>query len=130
MITGFDHVNLGMPEGQEDKARSFYGELLGLSEVRKPDAFASRGGCWFTGQRVNVHLGVQRDFRPAEKAHVAFTVTDLDEPAQRLAAAGYPVIWDDVVPEVRRFFTADPFGNRLEFIQEGRSFTQDAPASM
>lgn len=72
---------------------------------------------------MNVHLGVQTDFRPAEKAHIAFTVKDLDELAGRLAAAGYPVNWDEAVPEVRRFFSSDPFGNRLEFIQEGHSFT-------
>jgi len=64
-------------------------------------------------------LGVEKDFAPQKKAHPAFCVRDLDGLAQRLAGAGYPVIWDDALPERRRFYTADPFGNRIEFIANG-----------
>lgn len=125
MITGIDHVHLAMPRGEEERARAFYGELLGLPEVPKPAQLAVRGGCWFGSATVMVHLGVQDNFVPARKAHPAFIVAGLDELRVRLTAAGYEVIDDDAVPEVRRFFTFDPFGNRLEFIQEGRSFDQE-----
>lgn len=126
MITGLDHVQLAMPPNQEDRAREFYGSLLGLMEVSKPEQLASRGGCWFQSGRVAVHLGVQQDFVPAKKAHPAFIVSDLDALRERLANAGYEVIVDTSVPGVKRVHSSDPFGNRLEFIQEGDSFSLSA----
>lgn len=124
MITSLDHVQLAIPPGQEDQARAFYGSLLGLREVAKPSSLAARGGCWFAIGRITVHLGVTQDFVPARKAHPAFTVTHLDELRERLASAGYEVIEDTAVPGVHRFYTSDPFGNRLEFIQDGQGFSQ------
>lgn len=122
MIIGIDHIQLTMPKGQEEKAREFYEHVLGLPEVTKPPQLAVRGGCWFGSGTVMVHLGVQDDFVPARKAHPAFLVTDLAALRKQLVGAGYEMIEDDAVPGVERFFTFDPFGNRLEFIQEGRSF--------
>lgn len=124
MVTGLDHVQLAMPENQEDRARQFYGSLLGLVEVPKPESLAVRGGCWFESGRTIVHLGVQKDFIPALKAHPAFTVSDLGQLRERLTRAGYTVNDDDSVPGVNRFYVSDPFGNRLEFIQDGQGFSQ------
>lgn len=118
-ILGLDHVQLALPAGGEAEARRFYGEVLGLTEVAKPAPLASRGGCWFEGQGVMVHLGVEQDFRPARKAHPAFRVADLAECRCVLEAAGAPIIPDDTLPYVRRFYTADPFGNRIELVQAG-----------
>lgn len=125
MIRTLDHVQLAMPEGQEDAARKFYGDLLGLPEVAKPEPLASRGGCWFEKDGVVVHLGVQKDFVPASKAHPAFTVSDVDALAERIAKAGYKVLPDDALPERKRFYVFDPFGNRIEFIQDGLGFAQE-----
>ena len=121
---GIDHVQLAMPAGQEDEARRYYADVLGLREVPKPPGLAGRGGCWFTSAdgRVNIHLGIDPDFRPARKAHPAFTVGDLDALRQRLSDAGAAVVGDDAVA-VRRFYTADPFGNRIELV-EARDQTQ------
>jgi catechol 2,3-dioxygenase-like lactoylglutathione lyase family enzyme len=124
MILGLDHVQLAMPVGGEDKARGFYGALLGLREVPKPPGLASRGGCWFKGADTYVHLGAQEEFAPARKAHPAFLVADLEALRQRFERAGIVTIPDDAVPYVRRFYTVDPFGNRLEFIQYGNGFSQ------
>jgi catechol 2,3-dioxygenase-like lactoylglutathione lyase family enzyme len=121
-ILGLDHIQLAMPPGGEAEARLFYGEILGLVEVSKPAPLALRGGCWFEGQRIVVHLGVEPDFVPARKAHPAFQVADLAEARRVLEAAGSPVIADDTLPQVRRFYTADPFGNRIELIQAGADF--------
>ena len=126
-IIGVDHVQLAMPAGREDDARRFYGDVLGLSEVPKPADLASRGGCWFAcaDGSVAVHLGIEDDFRPARKAHPAFVVTDLDAMRMRLADAGAEVIEDDSI-DAGRFYTADPFGNRIEFIAEAdRGFTRE-----
>jgi catechol 2,3-dioxygenase-like lactoylglutathione lyase family enzyme len=87
-ISGLDHVQLSMPPGGEDAARAFYGALLGLTEVPKPPVLAVRGGCWFVGSGVAIHLGVETDFRPARKAHVALVVDDLGGLRAALEAAG------------------------------------------
>jgi hypothetical protein len=91
--------------------------VLGLAEVAKPPALARRGGCWFRGHGIELHLGVEADFRPARKAHPGLLVTDLDSWASRLSTAGYPVRWDEDFPGMRRFYSEDPHGNRLEFLE-------------
>jgi catechol 2,3-dioxygenase-like lactoylglutathione lyase family enzyme len=112
-----DHVQLAAPAGCEPEARRFFGELLELTEVEKPAPLRGRGGAWFAlGDGQQLHLGVERDFAPARKAHPALAVDDLDALAARLHAAGAPVEWDDAIPGVRRFYTADPWGNRIELL--------------
>jgi catechol 2,3-dioxygenase-like lactoylglutathione lyase family enzyme len=114
-----DHVQLAAPPGCEDEARRFFGDLLGLEELEKPEPLRSRGGAWFTlGGGGQLHVGVEEPFRPARKAHPAFRLPapELDELATRLAAAGESVEWDDSLPGLRRFYTADPWGNRLELL--------------
>ncbi|HEX9922306.1 MAG TPA: VOC family protein [Anaerolineae bacterium] len=123
-IIGLDHIQLAMPPGGEAQARRFYRDLLGLIEVKKPEPLAARSGCWFEGQGTIVHLGVQKEFEPARKAHPAFLVSDLEHYRQVLEAGGAPIIPDNVLPNIRRFYTADPFGNRIELIQTGDGFTQ------
>jgi catechol 2,3-dioxygenase-like lactoylglutathione lyase family enzyme len=86
---------------------------------------ARRGGCWFRGSGIELHLGVEPDFRPARKAHPGLLVGSLDEWAGRLAAGGYPVEFDDDFPGMRRFYSEDPHGNRLEFLEP---IAQAAPA--
>jgi catechol 2,3-dioxygenase-like lactoylglutathione lyase family enzyme len=103
-----DHVQVAAPPGREEDARAFYGGVLGLREVEKPEALRPRGGVWFE----QLHVGVEQEFRPARKAHPAFVVDDLDALADRLG----DVEWNELVPGVRRFYASDPFGNRLEFI--------------
>jgi len=112
------HVQLAAPRGSESALRAFYAGLLGLVEVPKPPPLAARGGCWFAGHGVELHLGVTDDFHPAEKAHPGLLWPDLDALAARLTAAGYPVTWADEseLPGLRRFHTADVHGNRLEFL--------------
>lgn len=118
LLLGLDHVQLAMPAGREAHARAFYGDLLGLAEVEKPPLLAARGGAWFEAGRVRVHLGVEADFRPARKAHPAFRVADLGALRRRLEAAGVATQADDANSGERRFYAADPFGNRLEFLAE------------
>jgi catechol 2,3-dioxygenase-like lactoylglutathione lyase family enzyme len=112
-----DHVLLAMPPGQEEKAREFYGRILGLSEVVKPTALAGRGGAWFEHGDLKIHLGVEKNFVPARKAHPAFLVEDLAALAARLAAESYPVTTDEPMPGYHRIFTHDPFGNRIELME-------------
>jgi len=116
-FTGLHHVLLAMPAGSEDRARAFYGGLLGMVELDKPAVLAARGGCWFRGGRWEVHLGVEADFRPASKAHPGVVVDGLDALAARLTEAAITVDWDDNFPGHRRCYAHDPFGNRIEFLE-------------
>ncbi|MEM7701508.1 MAG: VOC family protein [Pseudomonadota bacterium] len=115
-LIGLDHVQLAIAEGGEDEARAFYADLLGLHEVPKPPQL-SRNGCWFEGEGISLHIGVDPDFTPARKAHPAFLVDDLARLRERLEAAGITIKDEAPVEGYERFFTADPFGNRLEFMQ-------------
>lgn len=115
-IIGLDHLQLAIPQGGEDQARGFYAGLLGMTEVPKP-ATLSASGCWFVGGAVNLHLGVDPAFRPATKAHPALLVDDLSALRSRLEAAGYETSDDKPIADYRRFFTADPFGNRIELME-------------
>ncbi|MFC4944619.1 VOC family protein [Pseudonocardia sp. GCM10023141] len=117
MFSRLHHVQLAMPAGAEDGARAFYAGLLGLTEIAKPPVLAARGGAWFGAGGVELHLGVEAEFRPARKAHPGIVVTDLDALGERLAAGGVAAEWDDGFPGHRRFYASDPFGNRLEFLQ-------------
>ncbi len=116
LLTVIDHVQLAIPAGGEDQARQFFVGLLGLEEVPKPAVLAGRGGCWFERGAVIVHCGVDPRFVPATKAHIAFRVTDVEALAEMLERHGHPVAWDKDFPSERRFYAADPFGNRLEFM--------------
>jgi len=62
-FTGIDHVQLAMPPSGEDRARAFYAGLLGMIELPKPAELAKRGGCWFESAGLQIHLGVEADFR-------------------------------------------------------------------
>jgi len=116
-IVGIDHVQLLMPTGGEPAARQFYGELLGLREVAKPDELAQRPGCWFVGiGGTAVHLAVDQRFIAAHKAHPGFIVADLAAAKEALVAGGARVVDDDAGLPVKRCYTEDPFGNRIELI--------------
>ena len=115
-VLRIDHVQLAIPTGGEDEMRAFFVGLLGFAEVDKP-ANLSRMGCWFESGSVNVHVGVDPDFRAAKKAHPAFLVDDLPALREALKAAGYETRDDKPIEGYDRFFTSDPFGNRIELMQ-------------
>jgi catechol 2,3-dioxygenase-like lactoylglutathione lyase family enzyme len=118
MIQAIDHVQLAAPPDCEPAARRFFGELVGLEEVAKPAALQVRGGVWFRCGDQQLHVGVERGFAPARKAHPAFRVDGLDNLRARLEAAGADTRDDDVpIAGVRRFYADDPWGNRLEFVE-------------
>ncbi len=116
---GLDHIQLAAPEGCESEARRFFSSLLGWPEIPKPAALQSRGGVWFQCGAHQVHIGVQRDFVPATKAHPAFRVQNLDALRNDLLRNHIPVIDDEarVDKRIQRFYIHDPFGNRLEFLE-------------
>lgn len=116
-VVAVDHVQLAMPAGGEDEARTFYRNLLGLPEVTKPPHLAARGGCWFEHDSAKVHLGVEADFRPARKAHPALRIAGLDALVDRLREAGVTIVDDEPLPGHDRVYVEDPFGNRIELLE-------------
>jgi catechol 2,3-dioxygenase-like lactoylglutathione lyase family enzyme len=118
---GIDHVQVAAPPGCEEAARAFYGGLLGMPELPKPADMAKRGGCWFQCGAQQIHVGVEADFRAAQKAHPALRLADrasFEAAMANLEAAGMLVKRDREMEAggVERFFTNDPWGNRIEMV--------------
>lgn len=117
MILAIDHIQLAIPPAGEESARDFYIGVLGFAEVAKPPELAARGGCWFENAAVRVHLGVERAFQPARKAHPAFRVTELAALLARARDRGVPVYDEEQRDGECRAYLDDPFGNRIELIE-------------
>ncbi|OFE15085.1 glyoxalase [Humibacillus sp. DSM 29435] len=117
MEMSLHHVQLSGPAGCEEAMRAFWVGAIGLTEVVKPERLRARGGAWFRGGRLEVHVGIEDDFAPARKAHPGIAVGDVEALSASVASSGAPVTWDDNIPGVRRFHTTDPVGNRVEFQQ-------------
>ena len=115
------HMQLAMPQNAEQDASDFFVGVLGMIEIDKPPALAARGGAWFRAGAVELHLGVEENFRPARKGHPGILVTDLDDVVRRLVEAGQNVSWDADFPGFLRVYAHDPFGNRLEFLESASS---------
>jgi catechol 2,3-dioxygenase-like lactoylglutathione lyase family enzyme len=116
-VRRLDHILLAMPAGGESDARKFYREILGIPEAMKPANLAARGGCWFEDGELKIHLGVEKNFAPARKAHPAFIVEDLAALTSALIKAGYPIAHDQPIEGYDRIFVDDPFGNRIELME-------------
>jgi catechol 2,3-dioxygenase-like lactoylglutathione lyase family enzyme len=116
-VRRLDHIMLAMPAGRESEARKFYQGILGISEATKPSELAARGDCWFEDGELKVHLGVEKNFAPARKAHPAFIVDDLAALTSALVQAGFPISHDEPLEGYDRIFVHDPFGNRIELME-------------
>ena len=116
-IIDIDHVQIAAPPGCEAQARDFFGRLLGMEEIEKPEQLRARGGCWFRAGSRQLHIGIEENFRPATKAHPAFAVGDIDALFSALQKAGIGCKWDEAIGGIRRFYASDPWGNRLEFTE-------------
>jgi catechol 2,3-dioxygenase-like lactoylglutathione lyase family enzyme len=116
-VARIDHIQIAAPEGCESAAREFYGSVLGMKEIEKPPILRARGGCWFECGSQQLHIGVERNFQAAKKAHPAFAVCYLDELRKTLTDRGVAVVDDDNLPGARRFYAEDPWGNRIEFVE-------------
>jgi ubiquinone/menaquinone biosynthesis C-methylase UbiE/catechol 2,3-dioxygenase-like lactoylglutathione lyase family enzyme len=128
LVLGLDHLQLTMPAGAEEQARAFYGGALGLEETPKPPMLAARGGVWFRCGKQEIHLGVAEEFQPQRKGHPGLLVRDLAATRARLESAGAPIIPDDLLPGYERFYTADPFGNRIECLRPLTETSESASA--
>ncbi|UYV51710.1 VOC family protein [Priestia megaterium] len=116
-LTHIDHIQLAAPPNSESEARHFFGTVLGLTEVEKPERLKKRGGVWFEFGSYQLHIGVEPAFSPAKKAHPGFYVKNLPAFKDHLTSFGISFIEDQNIPGVERIYVADPFGNRMEFLE-------------
>ncbi len=117
MIHALDHLQIAIAAGREEESRRFYRDVLGLPEVPVPAEVAHLATAWFACGNLQVHLGVDPDFRPSKKGHPAFLVADLAPMARRLERAGVPITAAPPLGNFKRCFVSDPCGNRLELIE-------------
>jgi catechol 2,3-dioxygenase-like lactoylglutathione lyase family enzyme len=112
-----DHVQLAIPAGAEEQCDEFFCGLLGFSILEKPELLARRGGRWYQKGEMQLHVGVDPDFRPATKAHPAFVVSDYDAVLAKLRDADVRIIESDEIPGTTRCHIYDCVGNRIELIK-------------
>ncbi len=120
-IVSLQHVQMIVPVSQTDEARRFYGELLGLEEMPRPQSLsdAGRTGAWYRigDQELHLRFETDPDGEPGlSDGHPALITNDLDGLRKRLRDAGFEL--EEAIPiEGReRFFARDPGGNRIEFL--------------
>jgi catechol 2,3-dioxygenase-like lactoylglutathione lyase family enzyme len=115
------HVNVTVPKSLEDAAKHFYGVVMGLEEVPKPESSRGRGGAWYQLGEMQLHLSIETAFSNdcISKRHVCYTVRDLAEAEAQFRSAGVEILPDDQpTPGWSRFYVRDPGGNRLEIAQD------------
>jgi catechol 2,3-dioxygenase-like lactoylglutathione lyase family enzyme len=115
----YEHVLIAIPAGQERRAREFYVDVMGFTEVVRPEALGGTGGGWFRAGAVMLHLGVDPNFHAAAMAHPAFLVNPLAPLIARCEAAGHPTRPAEKLPGFNRVHVLDPFGNRIELMERG-----------
>ncbi len=113
------HAQITVPNGEENAARKFYCDFLGLAEIPKPESLQGRGGFWMQLGDFQIHVGTENDFdRTKTKAHLAYEVEDLETWREKLQNYGIKIIEGVLIPGCSRFEFRDPFGNRVEFIEK------------
>ncbi|AUJ25638.1 MULTISPECIES: VOC family protein [Virgibacillus] len=113
-----DHVQLTAPKDEEQTAKAFYVHILGFKEINKPKTLQKNGGIWLQSGDVHIHIGVEEPFMPAKKAHPAIYVKHLEKLKRYLQEHDVAYLEDERLPNYKRFYVSDPFGNRLEFLEK------------
>ena len=112
-----DHVQICIPHGKEEEARSFYSGILGLQEIEKPGSLKPNGGLWYHIADIQLHIGVEKT-EGRSKRHPAFEIEKADEVKQYLIYKGIKVKEETPVPGQKRFSFLDPFNNRVELLEK------------
>ncbi|RXY99437.1 VOC family protein [Fictibacillus sp. S7] len=117
-VKGIHHVQLCIPPGAEDQARSFFSGILGFQEIEKPESLKPNGGLWYQMGKQELHLGIENIPLQKRKSHPAFEVAQLDSVKKHLLSHGLAVKEEIKIPGLSRFSFRDPFGNRIEFLEK------------
>ncbi|MEH6942636.1 VOC family protein [Bacillus sp. JJ722] len=117
IFKAIDHIQLAAPKGSEETARIFYTNILGFTEVEKPEELKKNGGVWFESGKIRIHLGIEEPFSPAKKAHPAFEIENIEALKIHLIKYEVDIIEDNKLPGANRCYISDPFGNRIELLE-------------
>jgi len=111
-----DHIQICIPKGKENEARYFYTDIIGLTEIPKPESLIANGGLWYKIAEIQLHIGTENEMNNS-KRHPAFEVSNLEDARNHLI--GHGVLKDEIqIPGQKRFSFFDPFGNRIELLQK------------
>ena len=137
ILTRVDHLNVQVPPDREEEAVSFYRDLIGFKQLKKPDSLGPAGGhfCISEDPWYELHVGIARgtsskdlDFKHALRNHLAFQVNDLQEARKRFEKEGIKIIKAEASYSKDRnfhqdrFFIRDPGGNLLEIMEIRRQY--------
>jgi catechol 2,3-dioxygenase-like lactoylglutathione lyase family enzyme len=114
-----DHIQICIPKGKENEARNFYTGIVGLTEIRKPEALIENGGLWYQVADIQLHIGTENEMNTS-KRHPAFEISNLQDAKTHLMRHGVTIKEEIQVPGQKRFSFFDPFGNRIELLQKTR----------
>ena len=114
------HVNVTVPAALEEAAKNFYGNLLGLEQIEKPDGPRKYIGAWYQLGESQLHLSIEKEPRNQDSnRHVCYSVSDVAGALNTLRAAGIEVISEEqLLNGGARFFVRDPAGNLIEITKE------------
>ncbi len=112
-----DHIQICIPTGKENEARQFYAEVIGLTEIPKPQELIPNGGLWYQIADIQLHIGTEDEINKS-KRHPAFEVTDIQAARTHLENHGIKIKEEKQVPGQIRFSFIDPFDNRIELLQK------------
>lgn len=119
-----NHVTVAVPADEHAKVRGFYGGVLGLKEVKRPEALgAFYDIIWYELLDVLLHIDFTPPWtKPAENRHIALEVKNLDTVRAYLEEKRVEIREAVVIPDRQRFYVLDPFGNYFEFIEMRNSY--------
>jgi catechol 2,3-dioxygenase-like lactoylglutathione lyase family enzyme len=117
-VLNVNHVNVTVPADLERAAKHFYGVVLGLRQIPKPDGPRKHLGAWFEVGATQLHLSLAEGAdNYASDAHVCYQVADVAAAKLQLQQAGVEIIKDESDTGAVRFFVRDPGGNLIEIAQ-------------
>ena len=112
-VTGIHHTTLVVPD--PEAARGFYGEVLGLTPIERPDYDFE--GAWFQCGDIEFHLIVAEEHLAPSRRHLALAVDDFDACLDQLRQNGVRLVGGPGTrPHSGRSFAfcKDPDGNLIE----------------
>ena len=119
-VKRLQHTSVPMPPGGDDDARAFYGEVLGMREIPKPEGLAAMTVVWFAANENGdeVHVFQEENMGPNSAAqHLCLEVDDIEGYKTRLHDRGYDVQIPETIHNRPRLFVRDPFDNLIELVE-------------
>ncbi|MEH1813611.1 MAG: VOC family protein [Nostoc sp.] len=118
-LNAVHHIQVTYPLEVEEAMLSFYSEVLGLTEIARPDAIKNDSGAWYKLGDIELHVSREKNANnQASRRHFCFQVDNLNAFEEHLKEHRIEIIPDQrPLPGCVRFFLRDPGGNRIEIAE-------------